>query len=311
MRSSAVRLKIKSSVEQSIVGTSKGVGLKKGTVVDISTARKAKALKQNKKTRRETLLSPAKKEELVLTFRGKAQKLARSILRRWHARLDLQEVDSIVDLSLCEAVRRFNPNKGASFMTFLFYHMRGNLIRAVTAAATSNLVPLTEAESQYLHGGSDMSNDNGTGAGSANALEIAAALSSQDFALPDDVLLKKEIAAISDSACNKLDSLEKEVIYRIYLHEQQLMDIARELGYSRCHISRVKKSALETLKLDFVQTAAEDISSLVSLESKQSTSKRKLRRVQRRRSSTRQVVLPNHTEEINDDMLPELVSVAG
>src|SRR5690348_15064745 len=71
------------------------------------------------------------KEELVLRYRMKARKLARSILRKWHSRLDLQEVDSIVDLSLCEAVARYNPAKGASFMTFLFYHLRGNLIRAV------------------------------------------------------------------------------------------------------------------------------------------------------------------------------------
>jgi len=55
-------------------------------------------------------------------------------------------VDSIVDLSLCEAVKRFDPLKGASFMTFLFYHLKGNLVRAVAAAATSTAIPNAIAE---------------------------------------------------------------------------------------------------------------------------------------------------------------------
>jgi len=165
-------------------------------------------------------------------------------LRKWHARLDLQEVDSVVDLSLCEAVRRFNPAKGASFMTFLFYHMRGNLIRAVTSAATANAVPVSD-----LGGTSGESTASGNAALSRgmNAMEIAEALSSQEYTSPDESLLKKEVAELSGGACLKLDPLEREVIMRIYVHEQQLMDIAHSLGYSRCHISRVKKKALEAL----------------------------------------------------------------
>lgn len=189
-------------------------------------------------------LSPRQQEEIVLEYRMKARKLARSILRKWHARLDLQEVDSVVDLSLCEAVRRYNPAKGASFMTFLFYHMRGNLIRAVSAAANAHAVPFAEAESN-----SSEKTEQSAGR-SVNAIEIAEALCSHDYIMPDEILLKKEMVNMSQGACEKLDSLEKEVIYRIYIQEQQLMDIASSLGYSRCHISRVKKKALETLYSD-------------------------------------------------------------
>ncbi|MBN8548280.1 MAG: sigma-70 family RNA polymerase sigma factor [Deltaproteobacteria bacterium] len=195
-----------------------------------------------KKAAKAKTLSPRKQEELVLTYRMKARKLARSILRKWHARLDLQEVDSVVDLSLCEAVRRYNPNKGASFMTFLFYHMRGNLIRAVASAATANAVPLPQVEDASAGAKSEQASYRGV-----NAIEIAEALCSHDYVMPDEMLLKKEMVSMSHGACEKLDSLEKEVIYRIYIQEQQLMDIASSLGYSRCHISRVKKKALETL----------------------------------------------------------------
>ena len=91
-------------------------------------------------------LTEFEKEDLITQSRLKARKLARSILRKWNARLDLQEVDSIVDLSLCEAAHRFDPSVGASFMTFLFYHLRGNLIRTITASANSNVLPALDAE---------------------------------------------------------------------------------------------------------------------------------------------------------------------
>ena len=196
------------------------------------------------RARRSPGLTEEARTELVLTYRIKARKLARSILRKWHARLDLQEVDSIVDLSLCEAVRRYNPTKGASFMTFLFYHMRGNLIRAVTTAATANTLPSAEGQGRQAE---STATSNAVIARGINAMEVAEALSSQEFVSPDESLLKKQVAHLSEVACSQLDPLEREVITRIFINEEQLMDIAHSLGYSRCHISRVKKKALETL----------------------------------------------------------------
>jgi RNA polymerase sigma factor (sigma-70 family) len=209
-------------------------------------AKKAKVI--NLLARKEALrggLSAQEREDLVIEFRLKARTLAHSILRKWHSRLDPQEVESIVDLSLCEAVRRFNKHKGASFMTFLFYHLRGNLIRAVATAASLNFVPLGDHENSEYGEGRNI-----------NAIEIADTLCNHDFMAPDEVLLKKEIAGLSQKACERLDPLEREVIFRIYVQEQQLMDVARTLGYSRCHISRVKKKALETLFAELAPTMA-------------------------------------------------------
>lgn len=188
-------------------------------------------------------ITPEEKEVLVLEFRLKARKLARSILRKWHARLDVQEIDSLVDLSLCEAVKRFDPTKGATFMTFMFYHLRGNLIRAVTAAASANAIPIELEEGINP----EDANKRVSIYKGANAIEIAEALVGHEVVLPDEALYKKELVGLSMEACKKLDNLEKEVIERIYLQGDQLMDIANSLGYSRCHISRVKKKALQTL----------------------------------------------------------------
>ena len=214
----------------------------------------------------------ASHEELILEYRTKARKLGRSILRRWQARLDLEEVDSVVDLSLCEAVQRFDPSKGASFMTFLYYHLKGNLIRTVTAAAQANFVPGQEIETRK-----------GEEPKTITALDVVEAISGTDQRNPDDLLLQKELIDLSKDACTRLDPLEREVIERLYLQGEQLMKIASSLGYSRCHISRVKKKALENLQdeMEQVLESSEEGSGQLNLQS--------IRKVQRRKKRVRAV----------------------
>ncbi len=180
---------------------------------------------------------------MVLEYRIKARKMARSILNKWHSRFEEEEINSIVDLSLCEAVSRFDESRGASFITFMFYHLRGNLIRAITAATNDSVVSVVDAKEiqlrESLQGG--MLNQ-------MEAISAVEALSGIDPVYPDTALIKKELWQASIAACNKLDKLEREVIYRLYIKEQQVTDIAESLGYSRCHISRVKSHALECLR---------------------------------------------------------------
>ncbi len=189
------------------------------------------------------MLSEDARGRLIIRSRLKARKLARSILRKWNARLDLNEVDSIVDLSLCEAASRFSPDVGASFMTFLYYHLRGNLIRTISASAQSNLVPLLDGEAISMEEENEL---RGMFKG-ANANDIAEALTGSETIRPDEALIKREMMTLSQGAKDKLDSLAKQVLDRVFVEEEQLIDIANSLGYSRCHISRVKRRALETI----------------------------------------------------------------
>ena len=198
-------------------------------VLKISEARKLKIRNAKELTKND-------RDFLVIEFREQARKLARSILRKWRSRLDLDELNSAVDLSLCEAVKRYDPTRGASFITFLYYHLRGNLIRTVSYAANANVVPGNEP-------GRELSEDETA----MNAMDIANALTGAESISPDEALLKKQLVKLSFDACHRLDDLEREVIQRIFVEEHQLNDVAASLGYSRCHISRVKRRALETL----------------------------------------------------------------
>jgi len=239
-------------------------------------------------------LTQEARDALVVEHRVKARKLSRSILRKWQARLDLEEVDSVVDLSLCEAVKRFDPDKGASFITFLYYHLKGNLVRAVSSAANQNSIAVS-AEEAEASGSSERR--------PVNSIEIAEALSSHDQVLPDEVLLKKELIELSKEACGRLNALEKEVIEKIYIKGQQLIDIASELGYSRCHISRLKRRALDILQKDMKSALEtnENVSSFAGELSKVkniSSARRRPLKASLRRKHKRPVTMGVEAEEL-------------
>lgn len=185
-------------------------------------------------------------EELIVSHRESARKLSRSLLRSWRARLDLQELDSLVDLALCEAATRFNPRKGASFMTFLYYHLRGFLIKTIKEALrnTSMLVHYND----FTENVGDTRADNRNGLKVTNFNDVAQALCNYEQPSPDEIVYRNEVSKISNQACAKLDHLEKEVVYRLFVLEQSVVDIAESLNYSRCHVSRIKKKVLKQLQ---------------------------------------------------------------
>ncbi len=189
-------------------------------------------------------------DALILEHRENGRKLARSMLRRWRAHMNAEEVDSIVDLTLCEAAQRFDPENGASFMTFYFYHLRGFLVRAVANAVNSSNVVLAFGAdaAETAPAGTDLYTPSG------DYFEGG----SRDAEGPESIYLKKENARVCEEACAKLDELEREVITRSFRGEEALVDIAKSLGYSRCHISRVKKRALERLQLILTNQEGEE-----------------------------------------------------
>jgi len=271
------------------MGSAKGAAKvqKSGRTSGAKSVRLAVATKQSAASSVRTVPAPVQhnsddfretdgEESLVLAYRNKARKLALSMLRRWHARLPLDELYSVVDLTLCEAGRLYNPKKGASFITFLFYHLRGNLIRAITAAATANVAPIAMGESQ------DESHEGEEGHG-ATAMDVAESLSSSDFATPDDVLYRKEIIRLTREACAELEAVEREIVERLFIGEEQVVDIARSMGYSRCHVSRIKKDALETLQRKLAGVVAAAARGQEGAPVQQAIARRKtLRRVVRR-----------------------------
>ena len=123
------------------------------------------------------------------------------------------EVDSIVDLALCEAARRYSPDKGAAFMTFFFYHLRGHLVRAVAKAAQNS--------NTFMAFGVQNS-----GSGEQNEWQHVSSEALWSYApdhlkmgqgeveTPEHMILRKEKIDRCRDAVGKLDELEREIISR-------------------------------------------------------------------------------------------------
>jgi len=235
-------------------------------------------------------------EALVLEHRENGRKLARSMLRRWRARMNAEEVDSIVDLTLCEAAKRYSPTHGASFMTFFFYHLRGYLVRAVATAMNSHNVLLPFQNRP----GSDLSEIAHIGEDAFKSfLPECASFGLREVESPENLLLRKESIEVCRKAYDKLDELEQEVITRSFKNEEPLVNIAQSLGYSRCHISRVKKRALErlgaVLGVSFNELAQEKgLSTRVAASARKPT---------KRRSRRRRIARTQQVDEANAEAL--------
>ncbi len=200
----------------------------------VSTTRKKPSVKKQKYI-----------DELVINHRENGRKLARSFLRRWRVRMPLEEVDSIVDLTLCEAAGRYDKTKGASFMTFFYYHLRGQMVRAVEGAAQQSSMMVNFSQTSDLDVTEWAQQDY-----ALNSMVISESICPEGSgaSTPEHAAIRKQSIEKCVRACDQLDDLEKEIISRSYSKDEALVDIAKSLGYSRCHISRVKKRAMVRLR---------------------------------------------------------------
>ena len=189
-------------------------------------------------------------DQLIMENRDSARKIAHSLLRRWRVALPLDEIESLVDLTLCEAANRYSPDQGASFMTFFFYYVWGNLARNIGKLARisqyfvtpgNSLDSLSSAVTNklYLH---VLHQEHWTASG-------------EESNAPEQLLLSRERVFLCNKALNKLDAVDREVLLRLYDGDESLVDIARTLGYSRCHISRIKKRALRQFQATFAEVS--------------------------------------------------------
>lgn len=184
---------------------------------------------------------------LVIEHRLLARHFAKGILRKWRAYCDSEELHSVVDIALCEAAARFDPKQGAKFTTWLYYFLRGYLIREVVMDACGS--PRTGAgqviDAEHVWGNGrehDSHPDH-------HELSFKRPVHSSYYGLrPDEMLYRKQLMGLSGRAVERLHGIEKKVVQSIYTDGRSISATARKLGYSRGHISRVHNRALRKLK---------------------------------------------------------------
>ena len=187
--------------------------------------------------------TPEERETLTLQHRAAARKLALSMISKWKCRIESDELQSVIDLALCEAASRFNKKQGAAFMTFLYFHLKGKLIRTITERADKSLVFIDDYEQpRPMVLGDEASCD----VCSTEWVSIGAA-DSNPFAVEDN-LYRQQLIDICYKACQRLRGIERDVIWRLYFENKELNQITAELGYSRGHLFRVRMRALNKIR---------------------------------------------------------------
>lgn len=197
---------------------------------------------------KKVLLSEAERSELIVSHREIGRKLASKLLRTWRIRLSPEDVESIVDVTLCEAAAKFDPNFGAQFSTFVFHYIRGNLLQTIersvgakrimdaarrSAATVSPVVkapPISEDEKAPIHLEPEL-------------------LGMRDIETPEQTMLNKERKNFLHTAMAVLDERERYVIAGLYFKGLTIQSIAKDLGCSRKQVVIIRSHSLNKLRV--------------------------------------------------------------
>lgn len=171
--------------------------------------------------------------ELVMSYQEHARCYAYKLLRSWQVRLCADEVASNAAYALCIAARNFDSSLGTSFSTFLFHHVRGALLNTIRSSKKQSDI------SEELKICSSLSISD-----SEYALEPIAACQERQY-------LWREIRRIYEIAKSSLTALEQLVVNRCVMQDESLASVAKDLGYSRSHICRVRTRALAKLRISY------------------------------------------------------------
>ena len=183
------------------------------------------------------------KASLVLSSRESAQRLGHYILRSWGARLEQEEFVSAVDLALCEAAARFDPKRKVKFSTFLFFYLKRALIRSIQFSKGLPSISLEEVSDLSTRRARLRSEEV-----RAKALERSGLI---DYHSPEQIAYQQEVGRQCRAALDKLSELERAIVVRVHVMGFKLARVARQLGYSRGHVSELKGRAFRKLRQDF------------------------------------------------------------
>jgi len=190
-------------------------------------------------------ISPEERKMLVLAHREEARCFAKNLLRRWKCYFELDELYSLVDMALCQAANGFSPVHGAKFSTYSYFYIKGVLVRAIRKRKNSSMLIVAnvwdidseeeEMDERYGKEHGELSADNAFG-GQLYKLR------------PDQLLFRKQLRGLGEAAYQGLEGLERAVIEKVYYQGCSMTEAAKQLGYSRCHLSRVRTRAIERLR---------------------------------------------------------------
>lgn len=194
------------------------------------------------------------KDELIVAHRDISRRLAVRLLREWRIELNRDELDGIVDLALCEAAERFEHERGTRFTTFLYYYIRGSLLKTIDLLVSEKRAVTAVAYSASANRNERFDIEDTPELGDcldpdAHAPKI--------WDSPEEMMLRRERIATVARALKNLGEREREVLKRAFELGESPSDIAQALGCSRREVMSLHKQALEHLKRLVIEAGIE------------------------------------------------------
>ena len=127
-------------------------------------------------------------------------------------------------------------------MTFLYYHLKGKLIKTIVARSDKALLFIEDYERSRLNVSGDEEHSD------VRSIEWLFFAAQEDNLEAEEMLYQKQLVQRCRQACQRLRGIEKEVIRRVYFENKELSEVTDELGYSRGHLFRVRMRALNKIR---------------------------------------------------------------
>lgn len=182
-----------------------------------------------------------KREELIITHRPNAIKMAQSILKKWEVALHKDDIQSAADTALCEAAARYKPNHGAQFTTYLFYFVKGALYHEISFQKRGHSVQFASDVDHINH---------------VDALDmhVAEQVSHEEvdtltcYQTPEVHSYQAELRVIIDRILESLSEVESTTLVNSFIYEDTMQSIAKDMNYSRSYIFSIRNNAVRKVK---------------------------------------------------------------
>ncbi len=174
----------------------------------------------------------------ILENRNAAHRMANRIVHSMGAFLSEDELTSAADYALCEAASRYRPVPQATFTTYLFYFLKGEVVKALNNTALATIV--FNENSTFNCESEEEGNE-----------EIESVPSDTEATCPEKLTYRTQLKLVCSNALRSLSSVEQKVIVDSHVREDSMDVIASRLGYSRGHLFAIRKIAERKMRHHF------------------------------------------------------------
>jgi len=138
-------------------------------------------------------------------------------------------VQSLADLAICEAGKRYKPEKGAAFSSFVYFYLKGILICQIRTL-------VHQSEHEVLEGTL-------TGISSPDQIAAPEKEPASEEMGPEEACHCARVRSDIAAALAKLTKAERSVLYMSDVLEIPMTHVATTLGYSRGHLHEIRRKA--------------------------------------------------------------------